>query len=223
VVEELNVSARKLNRKSWFITERLKARKFSEPRQQGFHNEHLAPNAEGNPCVSRAVSSRGTSDEAGVIAETQELPAGPKGEIVTIAATNPLELLRRHPVVFHSELLHVGYVPAGPQKGADFIDVPADDFQRLAQEGTHRTSDNGGVTLFARPRFAPTLEVIESWNDFRDHGVFRPGCLDDCVNDALFRPGAKRGSKACSARMKRGRMVPIMHSEGTGHEFSAAV
>ena len=168
MVEKLDLRAGNFNRDRWSVPQRFETRKLAEPRQQRLDDKHLVLNPKSDPSVSRAIPPGGPGNEASVVAETQKLPARPEGEVVTISAAALFELLGRHPMVPDAELFLIRHVPAGFQKRANILDVPADDFQRLAEEGAHRSAHKRRVPL-AWLRDALAVEIIEPGNGFRNH------------------------------------------------------
>jgi hypothetical protein len=177
VLEELDVRTTHLDRDSWSIPESFKTRKRPFLWRQRFHNKDPVINAKANPCVSLAVSASPADNKTSFIPEIHELLPRPQSEVVAISSAGSLELLRRHPVVFKPELFLIGKVPAGLQEGANLFYVPAGDLQRLAQEGTHRASFKRGVSLLPRPRYALAVEIVESFQDFRDHDESRRSAI----------------------------------------------
>src|SRR5215471_12780042 len=120
--------------------------------------------------MALAIPASAAHHEPRLVLEAQKLPPRPDREVLAIAAAGSLEFLRDHPMVRHAELLLIGYVAAGREERSYLIDVPAGDFERLTQEGSHRAS--GKVVALLGFGHASAHAIVVSGDGFRDHGSF---------------------------------------------------
>ena len=113
VLEEFDLMTRSLNRDHWYTAKRRKAWKRPVSCQLRFHNIIPVINTKVNPSVPCAISACSPDNVSSVISKSQKLSPCPQSKIITISLPDALELFRRHPVVFNSELLLIGNVLAG--------------------------------------------------------------------------------------------------------------